>query len=149
LIEGFNVMQESPVQATEQGTQLHPVSVLQAMRGLENFGQHAMVLGAMLLKVRKSGLLHELLLAPEVHARELDELIQQLADPLAPGSAHQRKTQSVDGVHEDSVLIVHGAHAHVAGVVPGEKSHMSLRKFLKKVSDNRRDSLLANRAMDD
>jgi hypothetical protein len=119
LIHGFDVMQESVVQAAEQGAQLHSLSVLQAMRGPQNVGQHAMVLGAVLLKACKAGLIHKLLLAPEVHARKLDELVQQLADPLAPGPAHQRQAQRVDGIYEDSVLVVHGAHAHAAGMVPG------------------------------
>lgn len=64
----------------------------------------------------------------KVHAGELDELVEQLADGLAPGAADEGQPECVDGVHEDAVLIVHGAHAHAAGVVPGEKGHMSLHK---------------------
>ena len=59
-----------------------------------------------------------------MHAGKFDELVQQFADLFAPGAAHQRQTQRVDGIHQDAVLIVHGPHAHRAGVVPGKKRHM-------------------------
>jgi|HubBroStandDraft_1064217.scaffolds.fasta_scaffold412483_2 hypothetical protein len=126
LIHGFDVMQESASQTAERGTQLHSHSVLQTMCSLQNVGQHAMVLGAMFLQALKAGLRHDLLFAPEVHAGELNEFVQELADPFAPGSTHQREAQRVDGIHQDSVLVVHGPHAHATSVVPSKKSHMSL-----------------------
>lgn len=46
-------MQGSAVQTKEQGTQLHSLSVLQAMRSLQNVGQHAMVLGGVLPRPAK------------------------------------------------------------------------------------------------
>jgi hypothetical protein len=38
------------------------------------------------------------------------------------------------------VLVVDGAHAHAAGMVPGKKSHMSLQRWLKSLSDRHSDS---------
>jgi hypothetical protein len=87
-----------------------------------------MVFSAVFLQASKTGLHHQLFLAPEVHAREFDELVEQFADPFMAGAAHQRQTELVNGVHQDAVLIVHGTNAHRAGVVPGEKSQMSLHE---------------------
>ncbi len=114
------------VQAAKQRAQLNAFAVLQPMRRLQNIGQHAMVLGAMLFQPGKSRPLHQLLFAPEVHAGKLQELIQQLTDLFLARAAHQRQAQRINCIHQDAMLIVHGAHAHVAGVTPREKSHMSL-----------------------
>jgi hypothetical protein len=104
------------------------LAVLQPVRSLQNLGQYSMVFRAMQFQASKTGLRHQLFLAPEVHAREFDELVEQFADPFVAGAAHQRETELVNGVHEDAVLIVHGANADRAGVVPGEKSQMSLHE---------------------
>ena len=45
-----------------------------------------------------------------------------------PRPTHQRQAQCVDRIHQDAVLVVHGAHTHAAGMTPREKSHMSLHK---------------------
>jgi hypothetical protein len=43
----------------------------------------------MVRQAGKVGLLHQLLLAKEVHARELDELVKQFADLLTASAADQ------------------------------------------------------------
>jgi len=53
---------------------------------------------------------------------------------LASASVRQRQAQLIHGVHQYSVLVVHCTHAHGAGVVPGEKSHMSLHESLMGIS---------------
>jgi hypothetical protein len=70
-----------------------------------------MVFRAMLFQASEAGLRHQLFLATEVHAREFDEVVEQFADPFVARATHQRQTELVDGVHEDAVLIVHGANA--------------------------------------
>jgi hypothetical protein len=77
------------------------------------------MLGPMRLQTGKSGLLHEPLLAPEVQSREAEELIQQLADLLGIGSARQCKMKLIHRFHDHAVLVVHGANADIAGVIPG------------------------------
>ena len=89
-----------------------------------------MVLDAMLLKARKTGLHPSA--APRSKsacAVNFDELVQQLADRFAPGSVHQAPWRSALIVSiRIAVLVVHGPHAHAAGMVPGKKCHMSLHK---------------------
>jgi hypothetical protein len=128
LIDSFDVLQKPIVQLAQQRTQMNRLAVLQPVRRLQDLSQHSVVLRAMLIQASKTGLRHQLFLAPEVHAREFDELVEQFADPFVAGAAHQRETELVNGVHEDAVLIVHGANADRAGVVPGEKSQMSLHE---------------------
>jgi hypothetical protein len=96
------------------------------MSGPQHLGQHPVMFCAMVPEAGKAGLLHQLLLAEEVHTRELDEPVKQLADLLAAAAADQGQPQFVHGVHQDSVLVVHRANFDGAGVVPGEKRHMSL-----------------------
>ena len=82
--------------------QVHVFAVLQPMRRLQNVRQHAMVLGAMFFQTRKSGPLHQLLFAPEVHPRKLHELIQQLTDLFLSCASHQRQAQRVDRIHQNA-----------------------------------------------
>jgi hypothetical protein len=128
LVHLFDVLEKPIVQLAQQGTQMQRLAVLQPVRRLQDLGQHSMVFRAVLIQACKPGLLHQLLLAPEVHAGEFDELVEEFADPFMAGAAHQRQAELVDGVHEDAVLIVHGTNAYHASVVPSEKSQMSLHE---------------------
>lgn len=123
-----DMLDEPLVQCREQGVQGHLFGALETMGCLHYGGQYAVVFGSMLDKADEAGLFHEVLLAGEMHAGEVDELVEQVADFFAAGAAIERQTQVIDRVHEDAMLIVHGANADGAGMVPGEKSHMSLRK---------------------
>ena len=84
--------------------------------------------GAMFFESGKPSLRHELLFAGKVHACKLDELIQQLADFLAPAAANKRLTKLIDCVHEDAMLIVHGADTDGTGVIPSKEGHLNLRQ---------------------
>jgi hypothetical protein len=92
--------------------------MLQAMSRLKHLRQHPPVFGAMLLEAGKGRLFHQLLFTPEVHAGELDQAVQMLADFFTSAAMDQRQAQFVDRIHEDAVLVVHGANVDRAGVVP-------------------------------
>jgi hypothetical protein len=85
-----------------------------------------LMLSAVIFQPIVARLHHQLLLALKVHAREFDQAIKQLAQLFPPGAADYGKTQLIHGVHQDAVLIVHGANTNAAGMVPGKQSHMSL-----------------------
>jgi hypothetical protein len=121
-------------QKAEQRAHLHLFAVLHAMGGLKNLRQNALVLDAMLGQSGKSVLLQQLFLAPEVHARELDQPIENLADLFPPRTADRRQAKLVHRIHQNAVLVVHGSHAHRAGVIPGQKGHMNLRESLQQLS---------------
>jgi len=104
---------------TEQGAHLHLLSVLYAVSGLENLREDALMLATVLIATGKEMLLEQMLLAFEVHARELDEPVEHLADLFPAHAADHRESKFVHGIHEDTVLIIHGSDADCAGVVPG------------------------------
>jgi hypothetical protein len=126
-VQALDVLDESVAQGAEQLAHLDSFAVLHAMGRLEDLRQDAVVLGAVRGQAGKAGLLHQLLFAPEVHARELDEPVQQRAYLFAAATAHYRQAKFVHRIHQDAVLIVHGSYADGAGVVPGQKGHVSLR----------------------
>jgi len=75
-----------------------------------------------------------MLLADEVHARELDQPVQQFILLRSFTAAYQYQAKFVHRVHHDGVLIVHGLHANIACVVPEEqKSHIALRKSFRRL----------------
>ncbi len=117
-------------EGAKQGAHRYCFSVLDRMGSLNHLGQHPVVLGAVVDEAGKGGLLHQLLFAPEMHARELDQLVEDGADLLAASTAHDSLAQLVHGVHENAVLIVHGSNADGARVVPGKQGQSSLRKSL-------------------
>ncbi len=117
-------------QGAKQGAHGDCFSVLDGMGSLNHLGQHPVVLGAVVREAGKAGLLQQLLFAPEMHARELDQLVDDGADLLAAATANDSLAQFVHGVHENAVLIVHGSDAYGARVVPGKKGQSSLRKSL-------------------
>ena len=126
--------QESFAQKAHQQAQVRALAILQPVRLLQRLGHQGLVRRAMLLQDGKAGLGHELFFASEMHARELDEAVEYCTELLTAGSARHSKTQLIHRVHEDAVLIVHGANADSAVVLPGEKSHMSLHESLMEVS---------------
>lgn len=128
LIHLLDMLEEAVVELRQQRAQMEGFTVLEPMRGLENLRKHLMMNRAMLGKTREPGLLHQLLLAPEMHAREFDELVQQLAGFFVAATAQQRQAQVVNGVHKNAVLVIHGANTNRAGAVPREKSQISLRE---------------------
>jgi hypothetical protein len=93
--------------------------VLEAMGRRENLRLNGMVQAAVFRQSRESSLLHQLLFAGKMQAAELDELFKELADLFAPCAANEREAQLVHGIHEDTVLMVHGFYADGAGMVPG------------------------------
>jgi hypothetical protein len=106
-------------QKAEQRAHLHLIAVLHAMGGVKNPRQHMLVLDAVFGQAGKTVLLQQLLLAPEVHARELDQPVQHLADLFSARTAHRRQAKLVHGIQQDAVLVIHGSHADGAGAVPG------------------------------
>jgi hypothetical protein len=120
---------EPVVQEAEQIAHAHCLAVLHPVDGLLELRQQTLVLGAVPCEAGEAMLLQQLLFAPEVHARELDELVQQFVGLRSLGVVYRRQAKFVHRVHHDGVLIVHGLHAHAAGMVPREKkSHMILRE---------------------
>ena len=131
LVQSLDVVDEPVVQEAQRIAHVHGLAVLQPVGGLMELRQQTLVLRAVLGQRGKAGLLHQLLFAPEVHARELDQPVQQLASLFATATAHHRQPKFVHCIHQDAVLIVHGSYADGAGVVPGQKGHMSLRESLR------------------
>ena len=69
--------------------------MLEPVGRLEDLRLHSVVLGAMRGQTGKAGTLHQLLFAAEVRARELDQLVHQLAYLFAAATAHHRQTKFV------------------------------------------------------
>lgn len=118
-VEALDVLDIAIAQGAHHGASFHRFTVLQAVGQLNHFSEHSVVFGSMPGEAGKSGLLHQLLLAREVHARELDELVKYFADLFVAATVHQGEAQLIDCVHEDAMLVVHGTDVNGAGVVPG------------------------------
>ncbi len=131
LVHALYVADKPVVQEAKKIARLHRLAVLQPVGRMEDLRQQAVVLGAVLGQAEKAGLLHQSLFAPEVHARELDQLVQQFAYLFAAATSHHRQTKFVLRIHQDAVLIVRGFYADGAGVVPRQKGHMVLCKSLR------------------
>ncbi len=99
------------------------------------------MLGVVLGEAGKAALLHELLLTGEVHAGKFDQSIEQRVHRFLAASVDHGLAELVHGVHEDAALVVKGADADGAGVVPGEKSHVRLHWLLVDASAGRVSSL--------
>src|SRR5208283_5111597 len=118
-VQALDVLEIAVAQGFQQSAHVNGFAVLLAMnRGPEEFQQAAM-LGAVREQAWEPALFHQLFLAPEMHARELDQPVCELGNLLAAGAAHHGLANLIDGVHEDAVLVVHGADADATGVVPG------------------------------
>ena len=119
LVKAFNMIGKPVAQKTQEGADLDPFAVLNAMGRMEHLRQQALVLGAMFGRAGKTGLFHEPLFAGEMHSREFDQPVQQLAHLFAATPTHNRQPQLVHGIHMDAVLIVHSLNSDSTGVVPG------------------------------
>jgi hypothetical protein len=75
--------------------------------------------GPMLNQAGKVRVLHQLFLALEMHARELNQPVKYFAHLFPSAAVQKRQAQFVRRVHQNAVLVVQGANAHRAGVVPG------------------------------
>ena len=128
LVQPLNVVDEPVVQEAEKIARLHCLAVLEPVGRLEGLHRNPVARGAVRGQSEKAGPLHQLLLAAEERARELDHLVQQLAYLFAAATAHHRQTKFLHRIHHDAVLIVHGIYADGAGVVPRQKGHMVLHK---------------------
>jgi len=118
-VEIFDMTCVAFAELREHGTCLELCSALDALGRIEQLGEDAVVLGPMIGKSWKTGLLHEFFLAPEVHPGELDESVKDFADIFATSAVNEGEAEVVDRVHEDAVLIVHGANVDRGCVVPG------------------------------
>ena len=109
------------VQGAQPGNQRDAPGFLapsSAINGLAYLREEALMRGAMRGQAGKILLLQQALLALEVLAREVDQLLQLGAGLSVSVPVHERQTQLVHSIHEDAVLIVHGLYADGAGMSP-------------------------------
>jgi hypothetical protein len=123
LVLSCDVVHVPIAQLAEQGMEGASLSTLKAVCSIAQQSDEAKMLGAVLGEAGKAALLHEPLLAGEMHAGEFDQSIDQRVHRFLAGSVDHGLAELVHGVHEDAVLVVEGADADGAGVVPGEKGH--------------------------
>jgi len=100
---------------------------------LEQMRQQLLVLEMMLRQLGEAILFHELLFVEEMEAGKLDEPAQQAADLFTAGVANAGQAKIVHRVHKNAVLIIHGADADGAGMIPGEKDHWGLQEPRKNI----------------
>jgi hypothetical protein len=101
--------------------------VVDQFEGRVELCQQVLVCGSVLVDSRESLLQQKLLFALEVHLGEVDEAFQLKADGATVGSVKEHDAQFIQGIHEDSVLIVDGCDANDALVTPRQQRHIYLR----------------------
>ena len=87
-IQAFDMVDVTASEGAEQRAHRYSFSVLHAMGGLNHLRQHAVVFGPVVGQAGKATLLHQLLFAPEVHARELDQPVEDGADLFPAATAY-------------------------------------------------------------
>jgi hypothetical protein len=116
-VYALNVLDKQFAQEAEQWAHLDLFAVPHAMGGLQDLRQNALVIATVFGKARKAVLLQQLLLTPEVHAGELDQPVQNFADPFASGTTHRYPAQLVQRIQQDAVLVVHCPYAYSASSI--------------------------------
>lgn len=91
LVEALNMICEPVAQKAQEGADLDSFAVLNAMGRMQHLRQQALMLGAVFGCAGKTGLLHEPLFAGEMHSREFDQPVQQLAHLFAATPTHNRE----------------------------------------------------------
>lgn len=114
----FDVLKVQGAEAGNQRDASGFFSTSGAINGLAYLHQKALMRGAMRGQTGKALLLQEALLALEVLAREVNQLLQPGAGLCVSAAVHERQAQFVHRIHQDAMLIVHGFYADGAGVRP-------------------------------
>ena len=87
-VERADMFHEPVAEKLEQRLHGKRFAMVCALRGFEHLREQALMLGTVFLQAGKAIMFHQLLFAEKVHARELDELVEQIAYFFAAGAVH-------------------------------------------------------------
>jgi hypothetical protein len=111
----------------EQGAQAHGLAAAGAFGELADLPEEPGVLAAVAFELGIAVAFEQALLAGELFLGVVDEAAEDIGDALPGAAAEDGQAELVEGVDEDGVLVIHGADADRAGMIPTEECHMGLR----------------------